>query len=1099
SGTRRVVELLVDEPGPCHVLITSEVPATFNTRTIVRTERLKPWDTEQIHELITTLLGARAVEIPGLLQYVDAVAGGQPRFAIDAVVEAVRQGALAFRDRQWVEGREALGHLGPPDPGDAPLVRGLDEPSTWLGALIAAHGYPMPRERLDGLVHWPPDRVATSLHRLIIAGLVRSEGGLLQVASAPAAMRLIERTSDPARLHMRLAEVLEPVGPSMRLGWHLAKAGDPQAVMRCGSACIALGRRDDPEDAEALSEALWRVVQTWDLATERILALLAARRPEDAATFAASLESGNAERPGLFHPAPQTLLVAWARALVACGRPADALAVIRQAQSVGRHRAESGFRTIELHEVHALALSRLERIDVAAKIAMAATSAIPAPETPPDLEDAWLRTRVIAADCLKRMGDADEAVALLAEIPGSLGAGRQVRGSLEARRGRLLWHQKRYRESAHVFAEAARASAGLSALDRARLANNSALASFKVGDPAAAVTQWERARLIFDRLGAERSRIGVQLNLCVGYLELGRWERARRAGTWSLAHAQQQGEHRYEAMAAGNLGDVHRQLEQFELAEARYHDALGIAETYGFAEEIAENLRRVGQLAQERGDEDALQRCQVAEQRARELEIHAEAGLAAALLAVAYARNGEAEPATEALARSRDELADHGDARELAEWRLCSAMVSQSLGRSDRAVAELARVVLFAEEVGSVQLRARADQVAQQIDGARLTGGPDREGMLLDMAVAVAQEQDLESLLQAIAEAALKLTEANRAFVLQRDGRRVLASAFAADADLSPPSWTIAERAIDENREVIVADLGDRPDLRASTSVMTLDLRSVMCVPLVRASDVLGALYVDSDHAAEQELVELGRYLRALAGYAAIAIANAERVAQHDRQIEDAAALAHDMRNLALVLIGLAEHVTEIETADLETIESMVDVRQVGQQLVQMTEQFLQPSLRKPEVLSLSEIIEQVSSVVRHEAERRHIELVVDAPPGHHVHVDREAVRRALFNIVHNAFKYCGDNGRVALSVSGSVEHVYFTVHDSGPGIPDEIAPYIFDFRRQGRQARQGFGIGLSVASRAVSDAGGTIRAGNHPTGGGLVTIILPRTKLAEV
>jgi len=1090
EGTRLAIEVLVGESEPVHVLVTSEAPVCFETRTIVRTEELEPWGDRALGRLVAELLGSGGGPIPALDAFVVGVARGRPGLAIDAVIQAMEVGALRREERGWTCEPGPLGALSLPERRGRPLTGDLTALECRIGAVIAAHAYPIPRDHLESLVDEPPKDVATAVHQLVVHGLVRAEGGLVQSASVAAAEVLLAAVTDLASIHRDIARALVVQGPSSRLGWHLVHAEEPAGVHALGAACVARAREEEAGQAAELAEALWTVAQSWELAEQCVLAMVGARRSLDAASFAAQLEPGAA---GLPPPVPQGVLVAWARALVAADRSADALTVIRKAQATARQAGpRRARRDVELQEVHALALSRLGRLEIAAKVALAATAQVPAVDATPESEDAWLRARTVAAECLQRMGDLGLAIDQLAEVPEGLGAGRATRGSLDARLGRLYWNAKRYRESAQVFAEAARMSGGLSALDRARLSNNSALASFKVGDPAAAVAQWERARVIFDRLRAEEPRISVQLNLCVGYLELGRWERARRAGTWALERAKQVGHVRFEAMAAGNLGDVYRQLEQRDLAAAMYTDALTLAEEHGFPEEIAENLRRLGQLALEAEDGDALARCELAERRASEHGIHAEAGLAASLSAVARAGGGDADGASEALARARGHLAEHGEARELAEWRLCSARVHLFLGRSERAMTELAKVVLFAEEVGSVQLRARADRVAQQLDAARLDPGPLRESLLLDMAVAVAQEQDLESLLQSVADAARELTRADRAFVVKREGRRVIASSASAHGGLSQPSWSVAERCMDERREIIVADLGDRPDLRASISVLDLDLRSVMCVPLVRAADVLGALYVDSNRAGEQELVALGRYLRALAGYAAIAMANEARLAEHDRQIEEASALAHDMRNLALVLIGLAEHVTEID-GDPETVESMVDVKQVGDQLVQMTERFLAPSAAPPRVVSLSELVGQLASIVRHEADRRRIELVVDAPPGHLVLVDPESMRRALFNIVHNAFKYCGDDGRVALSVSGTNDAVYFTVHDSGPGIPEDIAPYIFDYRRQGHQSRQGFGIGLSVASRAVEAAGGTIRAGNHPNGGGLITIVLPR------
>jgi two-component system OmpR family sensor kinase len=96
---------------------------------------------------------------------------------------------------------------------------------------------------------------------------------------------------------------------------------------------------------------------------------------------------------------------------------------------------------------------------------------------------------------------------------------------------------------------------------------------------------------------------------------------------------------------------------------------------------------------------------------------------------------------------------------------------------------------------------------------------------------------------------------------------------------------------------------------------------------------------------------------------------------------------------------------------------------------------------------------------------------------------------------MRNAQKYA--HGRVELGArrtgDGSVEIV---IDDDGPGIPDAERTKIFEpFYRLDRsrdRATGGFGLGLSIAQKAVGLHGGSIAVGDSPLGGARFTIMLP-------
>jgi signal transduction histidine kinase len=95
------------------------------------------------------------------------------------------------------------------------------------------------------------------------------------------------------------------------------------------------------------------------------------------------------------------------------------------------------------------------------------------------------------------------------------------------------------------------------------------------------------------------------------------------------------------------------------------------------------------------------------------------------------------------------------------------------------------------------------------------------------------------------------------------------------------------------------------------------------------------------------------------------------------------------------------------------------------------------------------------------------------------------AIKRALGNLVENGLHY-GD--RVWLTLEEQSEGVVIRVEDNGPGIPDEaieqaLQPFV---RLDTARARDtvGFGLGLSIVSRAVEAEGGTLHLSNRREGG---------------
>ncbi|MDI5909369.1 MULTISPECIES: HAMP domain-containing sensor histidine kinase [Streptomyces] len=146
-------------------------------------------------------------------------------------------------------------------------------------------------------------------------------------------------------------------------------------------------------------------------------------------------------------------------------------------------------------------------------------------------------------------------------------------------------------------------------------------------------------------------------------------------------------------------------------------------------------------------------------------------------------------------------------------------------------------------------------------------------------------------------------------------------------------------------------------------------------------------------------------------------------------------------------------------------------------------------------VLHLDEI-DLAESIRRTLAARGWTDTVAtDLPPPHAVRgrVDPRRLDVVVANLVGNALKHGARPVQVRLSVGGAGAMI--EVRDSGPGIPHDVLPHVFERFYKSDTARirsEGSGLGLSITAENVRIHGGTVRAANHPAGGAVFTVELP-------
>jgi signal transduction histidine kinase len=114
---------------------------------------------------------------------------------------------------------------------------------------------------------------------------------------------------------------------------------------------------------------------------------------------------------------------------------------------------------------------------------------------------------------------------------------------------------------------------------------------------------------------------------------------------------------------------------------------------------------------------------------------------------------------------------------------------------------------------------------------------------------------------------------------------------------------------------------------------------------------------------------------------------------------------------------------------------------------------------------------------------------------------DQDRLKQVLVNLIGNAINYTPVGGSVTVGLAKVENKARLTVSDTGPGIPAEDLPHIFERFYRGEKSRtrsrdgKGFGLGLSIAYWIVRNHGGQIDVSNREPNGTTFCVWLPLAK----
>jgi two-component system OmpR family sensor kinase len=218
------------------------------------------------------------------------------------------------------------------------------------------------------------------------------------------------------------------------------------------------------------------------------------------------------------------------------------------------------------------------------------------------------------------------------------------------------------------------------------------------------------------------------------------------------------------------------------------------------------------------------------------------------------------------------------------------------------------------------------------------------------------------------------------------------------------------------------------------------------------------------------------------------------------RMITDA---AHDLRTPLTAMRGEAEIALRGQRTPAEYQATLRSMLEEVDQLTAISESLILLARLEAGELVVDHNDQDVAHIAQEATEKAHArdsartftfqsaEAEVYAP------VDRRLVSIGVGQLLDNVTKHTPTGTRTNVTVETTDTDVGIRIDDSGPGLPDEILPHLFEhfYRSDAARTRTGsVGLGLTITAAIVRAHGGDITASRSPMGGLQIALRLPRT-----
>ena len=465
-----------------------------------------------------------------------------------------------------------------------------------------------------------------------------------------------------------------------------------------------------------------------------------------------------------------------------------------------------------------------------------------------------------------------------------------------------------------------------------------------------------------------------------------------------------------------------------------------------------------------------------------------------------------------------------------------AAPAPASKGTGTAAVAGLGQV----NEIGEIAQAFGRMLLELRASTERLEDLVFKLGALNDMVEMAARIPRIEDLLSHVLERTMRAVSARIGSIMlldrERQTLRVAVGRGLQEAGRGPVEVKVGEgiagKVVEMGEAVVVEDIekdprfGQQNDPRYGGG-------SFICMPLRVAERIVGVVNLSKKEVAPGSTGVFSQtdlqFLNALATYTAYAVDNArlfeeaQQAAQRLQEVvedqklrltlaqqqmiqaaklsalgELVAGVAHELNNPLTVLVGASDILEQQAPDDLKEYAQMIrESTDAARHIVRGLLTFgRQMPLERRHVL-LEELIDKVlaltSADLRIESVKVERDMEAGLPP---VWADGNQLQQVLVNLVTNAKQAMAElpEGQRRLKVTTrtlGTDRVLISLEDTGPGIPADVLPKIFD-PFVTTKGSAGTGLGLSISYGIIREHGGHITADSKPGHGATFTIDLP-------